>query len=107
MALRAGFRPIVEFRRGCLAISVLWLASSIILANATPEGCPASAARIYVDGAGAVTINGRPVSVADLSESANAQGEPPAEVMAVIKAIMTLQVPVSFYTDKTFKTRAK
>jgi len=27
--------------------------------------------------------------------------------MAAIKAIMALQVPVSFYTDKTFKTRAK
>jgi hypothetical protein len=38
---------------------------------------------------------------------AQAQGEPRAEVMAVIKAIMALRVPVSFYTDKTFKTRAK
>lgn|SRR5215472_5940668 len=122
MALLARFRPIAEFRRSCLTISVLWLVSSIVLGNATSEGCPDSAVRIHVDGAGVITVNGQVVSVADLPETlsslkprpteacysrANAQGEPPAEVMAAIKAIMALQVPVSFYTDKTFKTRAK
>ena len=122
MASLARFRAIAEFRRSCLAISVLWLASSIVLGNATSEGCPDSAVRIYVDGAGVVTVNGRVVGVADLSETlsslkprptevcysrANAEGEPPAAVMDVIKAIMTLRVPVGFYTDKSFKTRAQ
>ena len=120
--LLAGFRPSAEFRPSGLTISVLWLASAIALGNATSEGCPDSAARIYVDSTGVVTVNGQVASVADLSETlsalkprptevcysrVNAPGEPPAEVMAVIKAIMALRVPVSFYTDKTFKTRAK
>jgi hypothetical protein len=101
---------------------VLWLVSSIVLGNATPEGCPDSAVRIYVDGAGVITVNGQVASVAELPQTlsslkprptevcysrANAQGEPPPEVMAVIQAIMALRVPVSFYTDKTFKTRVK
>ena len=122
MALLARLSPIAEFRHSCLMISVLWLASALALGNASSEGCPDSAVRIYVDGAGVVTVNGQVVGVADLSETllslkprptevcysrANAQGEPPAEVMTVIKAIMVLRVPVSFYTDKTFKTRAK
>jgi hypothetical protein len=107
---------------GVLTISVLWLASSIALGNATSAGCPDSAVRIYVDGVGVITVNGRVVSVADLSQTlsslkprptevcysrASAQGEPPPEVMPVIQAIMALRVPVSFYTDKTFKTRVK
>jgi hypothetical protein len=75
-----------------------------------------------MDGVGVITVNGQVVSVADLSRTlaslkprptevcysrANAQGEPPPEVMPVIQAIMALGAPVSFYTDKTFKTRAK
>jgi len=107
---------------GALTISVLWLASSIALGNAASEGCPDSAVRIYVDGVGVITVNGQVVSVAHLSQTlsslkprptevcysrANAQGEAPPEVMPVIQAIMALRVPVSFYTDKTFKTRAK
>ena len=107
---------------GALTTSVLWMASSIVLGNATSEGCPGSAVRIYVDGVGVITVNGQVVSVVDLSRMlsslkprptevcysrANAQGEPPPEVMPVIRAIMALRVPVSFYTDKTFKTRVK
>ena len=121
MALLTKLHTIAEFRRSCLMISVLWLAATLALGNASSEGCPDSAVRIYVDGTGVVTVNGKVVSAADLSETllslkprptevcysrTNAQGEPPAEVMTVIKAIMVLRVPVSFYTDKTFKTRA-
>jgi hypothetical protein len=121
MARVAGFRPIAV-RRGCLTISVLLLVSSIVAGNATSEGCPGSAVRIYVDSAGVITVNGQIASVADLPQTlsslkprptevcysrADAQGEPPPEVMAVIQAIMALRVPVSFYTDKTFKTRVK
>jgi hypothetical protein len=122
MALLATFRTIAEFGRSRLTISVLWLVSSIALGNTTSEGCPDSAVRIYVDGAGAITVNGQVASVADLPQTlsslkppptevcysrANAQGNPPPEVMAVIQAIMALRVPVSFYTDRTFKTRVK
>jgi hypothetical protein len=122
MPLLARFRPIAGFRRSCLTISVLLLVSSIVVGNATSEGCPDSAVRIYVDGGGVITVNGQVASVADLPQKlsslkprptevcysrANAQGEPPPEVMAVIQAIMALRVPVSFYTDKTFKTRVK
>lgn len=122
MRLLGRLRPIAEFRRRCLTVSVLWLVSSIVPGNATSEGCPDSAVRIYVDGAGVITVNGQVASVADLPQRlsslkprptevcysrANAQGEPPPEVMAVIQAIMALRVPVSFYTDKTFKTRVK
>jgi hypothetical protein len=75
-----------------------------------------------VDGAGVITVNGQVASVADLPQTlsslkprptevcysrANATGQPPPEVMAVIQAIMALRVPLSFYTDKTFKTRVK
>jgi hypothetical protein len=75
-----------------------------------------------VDGAGVITVNGQVASVTNLPQTlsslkprppevcysrANAQGEAPPQVMEVIQAIMALRVPVSFYTDKTFKTRAK
>ena len=122
MALLGRFRSAAELGRSCLTTSVLWFLSTIVLGNATSEGCPDSAVRIYVDGAGVITVNGQVASVADLPQTlsslkprptevcysrANAQGEAPPEVMAVIQAIMALQVPVSFYTDKTFKTRVK
>jgi hypothetical protein len=75
-----------------------------------------------MDGVGVIAVNGQVVSVADLPQTlsslkprptevcysrANVQGEPPPAVMAVIQAIMALHVPVSFYTDKSFKTRVK
>ena len=117
----ARFRPIAV-GRSCLTISVLLLVSSIVQGNATSEGCPDSAVRIYLDSAGVITVNGQITSVADLRHTlsslephptevcysrADAQGEPPPEVKAVIQAIMALRVPVSFYTDNTFRTRVK
>ena len=122
MTLPAIFRPKGEFRRSCLTIAVLLLASSVVLGNSSSEDCPDSAARIYMDGVGVIAVNGQVVSVADLPQTlsslkprptevcysrANVQGEPPPAVMAVIQAIMALHVPVSFYTDKSFKTRVK
>jgi hypothetical protein len=75
-----------------------------------------------VDAAGVITVNGEVVPAADLRVAlaslkpqpteicysrANLQGEPPPEVMAVMKAIIAWGLPVGFYTDGTFKTRVK
>ena len=119
MGLVARFRLLARLRPSALA---LCLAASIAMGDAMSEECPASGVRIYVDAAGAITVNGQVVLAANLRQSlaslkpqptvvcysrANAQGEPPPEAMAVMEAIIALRLPVGFYTDETFKTPVK
>jgi hypothetical protein len=121
MTLVARFRPVVALRRSCL-LAALCLASSVALGDATLEGCPDSAVRIYVDAAGFTTVNGRVVRPADLSQAVTSLkpypsgacfapidplSQPRPEAVAVIKAIVELRLPVRFYTDGTFTKRAK
>jgi len=87
-----------------------------------PDECPSTAVRIFVAAQGEVRLNGSPVEVAKLEAAvkalspaptavcysrANAQGEPPAAAMDVIKVIMALRLPVAFFTDETFKVPVK
>jgi len=117
----ARFLSAGRFRR-CLTLVALCLTSSIALGDAMSDGCPDSGVRIYVDAAGTITVNGQIVRAADLPQAlaslkphptevcysrANPEGEPPAESMAVMEAIIALRLPVGFYTDGTFKTRVK
>jgi hypothetical protein len=85
--------------------------------------CPHSAARIYVNGAGAVTLNGRAIGASDLQEVLISLKPPPAEVclyreqmprgelpreaMVALSAIVASRLPISSYTDGTFRTAWK
>ena len=119
MALAPRFRVVARLWRS-LSVLTLCLAPSVTLGNAMSEGCPDSGVRIYLDAAGVITVNGHVVPPADLPQAlaslkpqptevcysrANAQGEPPPGAMAVMEAIIALRLPVSLYTDGTFKTR--
>jgi hypothetical protein len=120
MLLVARFRPVAPLRRSCL-FAALCLASSVALGDATFEGCPDSAVRIYLDAAGFITMDGHVVLPADLPQAVKSLkpypsrvcfapvdpgSQPRPEALAVIKAIIVLRLPVDFYTDGTFTTRA-
>jgi hypothetical protein len=106
----------------CAPALALCIGTPVALGNTMTDACPESGVRIYVDGAGVITVNGHLVPAANLSAAlaslrpkptevcysrANAQGEPPPGAMEVMAAVVSLQLPVSFYTDGTFKTRVK
>ena len=106
----------------CAPTLALCAASSVALGDPVSDECPASGVRIYVDASGAITVNGQVVPAADLPHAlaslkphptevcysrAKQQGEPPAGAMRVMEAIVSLSLPVAFYTDGTFRTRVK
>jgi hypothetical protein len=121
MVLVARFRSVAPLRRSSL-FAALCLASAVALGDPTFERCPDSAARIYLDVAGFITVNGNVVRVADLSQAVTSLrpspsgvcfapvdplSQPRPEAIAVINAIIALRLPVRFYTDGTFTERAR
>src|SRR5207244_11678191 len=81
---------------------------------------PAVGGSMNLGAAGVITVSGHVVPDAHLPQAlaslkqqpteicysrANAQGEPPPGTMAVMEAIIALRLPVSLYTDGTFKSR--
>ena len=93
--------------------------STCLGGNAMGAGCPDSGVRIYLDGHGNVTVNGKAVRLKNLGAELaalqprpsvvcysrdNPQQEPPAQYEVVMKAIMAMRLPVGLFTDDTFKT---
>jgi hypothetical protein len=104
------------------ALLVLGLCAESLVcsgANAPDAGCPDSGVRIYLDRHGKVTVNGKSVGLENLGGTLAAiqprptvvcysrddlQREPPAQASAVMSAIMSLRLPIGFFTDKTYRT---
>ena len=90
--------------------------------NKTVELNDQDVLKVYVDEKGEITSNGNHISLEDLDvqlkelkdkngtvyySRANVTNNPPEESMMVIKLIVKYELPIKFYTDKTFKTPAK
>jgi biopolymer transport protein ExbD len=73
--------------------------------------------RVYVDKAGNIIVNGQGSSLADLDDQFktlkskngivyysrdNVPGDPPQQSMQVMELVTKYELPVKFYTDKTF-----
>jgi hypothetical protein len=108
----------------CALLALGLCAASLVCfgGNAPEAGCPESGVRIYLDRHGKVTVNGRAVGLENLAGTLAAiqprptvvcysrddpQREPPAQASAVMAAIMSLRLPIGFFTDKTYKTPAQ
>jgi hypothetical protein len=89
-------------------------------AAAAPNRCPKTAAKVLVTALGNVTLNGAVVPVDNLAAALNAlaprpsqvcyfrekpKGEPPPAVKIAVNAIISVHLPISFYSDASFSTR--
>lgn len=77
--------------------------------------------QVYVDKKGQITLNGNRVSLTELEEAlillkskngvvhysrANVSNDPPRESMQVLELVVKYELPIKFFTDKTFNTPA-
>jgi hypothetical protein len=119
MAAVARFYSVAQFRRSCL-FGALCLASCVAIAQEPryAERCPDTAARVYLDAAGFITVNGHTVLPEDLSHTVaslkprevcfapvNPNIKPGPEIRVVFNTVTGLKLPVYLYTDSTFHTR--
>jgi hypothetical protein len=119
MAAVARFCSVAQSRRSCLT-GALCLASCMAIAQEPryAERCPDTAARVYLDPAGFITVNGHTVLPEDLSHTVaslkprevcfapvDPNIKPRPEIRVVFKTVTELKLPVYLYTDSTFHTR--
>jgi hypothetical protein len=113
-----------RFRRWQLPVLLTaCLAPLVVLGETASDACPESAARVYVDNVGVVRVNGAVVPTELLkqilvslkpkpTEICVAPAHPPPwfaprEAVAALDASEALGVPISFYSDATFKTSTR
>jgi hypothetical protein len=118
--------PRALFAMAALLAGVTTLAAPAVAAAApkapaaAATACPKTGARVLVTALGNVTVNGVVVPVDNLAMALNAltprptevcyfrekpKGEPPAAVRIAVNAIISTQLPISFYADASFSTR--
>ena len=88
--------------------------------SATSNACPKTGAKVVINAAGAVTLNGAAIAVEKLGATLSAlsprptevcyfrektSGEPPPSVRTAVSAIISAHLPISFYSDASFANR--
>lgn len=89
-------------------------------APAAANPCPRTGAKVLVTALGNVTLNGTLVPADNLAAALNAltprptevcyfreksKGEPPVAVRVAVNAIISVHLPISFYSDASFANR--
>jgi hypothetical protein len=105
-----------------LAASILAVSISSTALGAASGACPSTGARIFITSAGVVSLNGKQIPASALKDALagitprptlicysrqNATGEPPPAMQVVLDAIISMKLPISFFTDGTFATPAR
>ena len=122
MRLRSSSDAIAKVWRCCARSFAVCLASAPVLGDTqtAPIGCPQTAVRVYVDAVGIITVNDTVVRTADLRRTlaslkpppaeacyayADTQNKVPPEAGIALRALAAQRLPITLYTDNTFKTQ--
>ncbi len=102
-----------------LVVSILGILMSPTSTGAASAACPPTGAKVFMNSAGVVTLNGKQIQASALKDALakispkptvicysreNPTGEPHPSMQTVMEAIISMNLPVGLFTDATFST---
>jgi hypothetical protein len=113
------FKSTLQAALPVVVVSILGILMSPTSSGAAPTACPSTGAKVFMNSAGAVTLNGKQIQASALKGALaklspkptvvcysreNPAGEPHPAMQTVLDAIISMNLPVGLFTDGTFST---
>jgi hypothetical protein len=116
------FKSTLRAALPALVVSILGILMSPPSTGAASAACPTTGAKVFMNSAGVVTLNGKQIQASALKDALaklspkptvicysreNPAAEPHPSMQTVLDAIISMQLPVGLFTDGTFTTPVK